>query len=244
MRKKAAKSPKTPPLHLEWRSPAELEDNPANWRTHPDSQLTALSDVIGEVGWVGACLYNERTGRLVDGHVRKQIGIDRGDKKIPVLVGNWSEEDELKILATLDPVSAMAARDAEKLNALLGEIEFENDSLTALTNEIAGVVDDTQIVEEKSEKLKTLIESRKKSNQRFKDKDEVNFWVNLVFDSYEQKMEFLNAVSEIPTLYGMFVNGEDFAKRFGIRVTPSDRKPFTLPLNKKLTAMVMKKENE
>lgn len=24
-----------PPLRLEWRSPAELTENPANWRRHP-----------------------------------------------------------------------------------------------------------------------------------------------------------------------------------------------------------------
>lgn len=55
------------PLRLEWRSPAELAENPRNWRQHPDSQMGALSSVLAEVGWAGACLFNERTGRLIDG---------------------------------------------------------------------------------------------------------------------------------------------------------------------------------
>src|SRR5262249_15733672 len=38
-----------PPLRLEWRHPAELDDNPANWRRHPDAQFSALSDVLSAV---------------------------------------------------------------------------------------------------------------------------------------------------------------------------------------------------
>src|SRR5260370_40602406 len=71
-----------PPLRLEWRSPSELAENPANWRRHPDAQLAALSDVIAEVGWAGAGLYNERTGRLIDGHLRRKGGEARGDTVI------------------------------------------------------------------------------------------------------------------------------------------------------------------
>ena len=47
-----------PPLRLEYRSPAELAENPRNWRRHPAAQVRALADVLGEVGWAGACLYN------------------------------------------------------------------------------------------------------------------------------------------------------------------------------------------
>ena len=79
-----------PNLRLEWRDPSELEDNPANWRTHPPAQAAALSAVIDKVGWAGACLFNEATGRLIDGHLRKEVLTDRlRDKtltgKIPVL---------------------------------------------------------------------------------------------------------------------------------------------------------------
>lgn len=90
------------PLRLEYRSPQELADNPRNWRRHPDPQLTALTDVIAEVGWAGACLFNERTGRLIDGHARRKVALQQGAERIPVLVGDWSEDQEAKILATLD----------------------------------------------------------------------------------------------------------------------------------------------
>src|SRR5262249_48440925 len=124
-------------LRLEWRSPAELAENPRNWRTHPSEQLPALADVIAEVGWAGACLYNERTHRLIDGHLRKKIGLARRDEKIPVLIGDWTEEQEAKILATLDPISAMATADQGKLEALLREVNTDSNSLQQLLDDLA-----------------------------------------------------------------------------------------------------------
>src|SRR5262245_38800219 len=95
------------PLRLEWADPATLAEHPKNWRRHPDAQLGALSDVLAEVGWAGALLYNERTGRLIDGHARRKVAQAQGADRVPVLVGSWDEETEAKILATLDPVGAM-----------------------------------------------------------------------------------------------------------------------------------------
>ncbi len=125
------------PLRLEWRSPRELAENPRNWRTHPESQVAALTDVISEVGWAGACLYNERTGRLIDGHARRAVAIDQGCESIPVLIGDWSEEDEAKILATLDPLAAMAGTHSEKLASLLEQVATDSDSLQSLLQDLS-----------------------------------------------------------------------------------------------------------
>src|ERR1700736_5958186 len=93
-------------LRLEWLDATELPDNPRNWRLHPFAQQAALRDIKQEVGWAGALLYNEKTGRLIDGHLRKEIA--KKGEKVPVLVGSWSEQDEAKILVTLDPIATMA----------------------------------------------------------------------------------------------------------------------------------------
>jgi hypothetical protein len=135
---KRTSSPRAlPRLRLEWRSPAELAENPRNWRTHPDTQLAALADAIADVGWAGACLYNERTNRLIDGHLRRTIGLVQGTNKIPVLVGNWSEEQELRILATLDPIGALAQADSAKLESLLHEVSTGSDALQQLLADLA-----------------------------------------------------------------------------------------------------------
>ena len=134
-----------PPLRLEWLDPGELAENPANWRRHPGQQLAALTDVISEVGWAGACLFNERTGRLIDGHARRKVALDQGTTKIPVLVGNWTEEQEKKILATLDPLAAMAEADAGQLDALLRDVSTGSEALSAMLTELAeksGVIPD------------------------------------------------------------------------------------------------------
>lgn len=126
-----------PALRLEWRSPAELVENPANWRRHPEAQLSALTDVITDVGWAGACLLNERTGRLIDGHARRKVALDQGTEKVPVLVGDWTEEQERKILATLDPIAAMAEADASALDELLRNVTTDSPALQEMLDGLA-----------------------------------------------------------------------------------------------------------
>jgi hypothetical protein len=77
---------------------------------------------MSEVGWAGACLYNERTGRLIDGHLRRKVAQEQGAESIPVLVGAWSEADEAKILATLDPIAGLAVADPVILDSLLRDV--------------------------------------------------------------------------------------------------------------------------
>ena len=124
-------------LRFEWRDPAELSENPRNWRRHPEHQLAALSDVISEVGWAGACLFNERTGRLVDGHARQKIALKNGSKKVPVLIGDWDEETEAKILATLDPIAAMATADSAALEALLKSVSTASPAIDQMLKELS-----------------------------------------------------------------------------------------------------------
>jgi hypothetical protein len=133
----AQEAPREMPLRLEWRSPQELAENPANWRLHPESQTTALTDVIAEVGWAGACLYNEVSGRLIDGHARRKLALEQGCELVPVLVGSWTEEQERKILATLDPLSAMAEADGPALAALLADVSTGSPALQAMLSELA-----------------------------------------------------------------------------------------------------------
>jgi ParB-like chromosome segregation protein Spo0J len=126
-----------PPLRLEWRSPQELAENPKNWRNHPPEQISALTDVLSEVGWAGAVLYNERTERIIDGHARRKVALDQGSEKVPVLIGSWDEATEAKILASLDPIGAMASADKEKLDALLRDVSTGSEALQKMLGELA-----------------------------------------------------------------------------------------------------------
>ena len=107
---KAPAAPPKPPLRLEWIEAGSLTENPGNWRRHSQEQLQSLRELLDDptVGWAGACLFNERTGRLVDGHARREMVDPK--TPMPVLVGNWSEEAEAKILATCGPGTSKIGR--------------------------------------------------------------------------------------------------------------------------------------
>ena len=148
-RKKATKKPVKPPaiktvegdgmpLHLEWRTPEELADNPSNWRVHDDLQTKSLAATLGEFGWAGAALLNSRTNRLIDGHLRKKMPKNLlVDGKIPVLVGDFTEAQEAGLLATIDPIGALAGTNQQALGELLAGIQTDNADLQALLDSIA-----------------------------------------------------------------------------------------------------------
>lgn len=120
-------------LRLEWLDPKDLAENPNNWRRHPRAQKQALESILQEVGWTGALLYNEATGRLIDGHLRRAIATD----KVPVLIGSWTEDQERLILATLDPIAAMAQADKDSLVDLLASIQTDDKAIADLLEAIA-----------------------------------------------------------------------------------------------------------
>ena len=88
---------------------------------------------------------------------------------------------------------------------------------------------------EDNPKLQKFIEARQKSRERGKDKNELNFWVCLVFQSYDQKHEFLKQLPEgLSVKYGMYVDGEAFAEAVGNSITPNSQKPHESKLDNTL----------
>ena len=130
------------------RVPADqLQPNPKNWRKHPEAQANALRGVLAEVGIASAVLARETPEgglMLIDGHLRTET---LHNAEIPVLVLDVSEEEADKILATFDPLGAMAESDADALRALLEEVETGSqelaDMLTALAED-AGIIDENK----------------------------------------------------------------------------------------------------
>lgn len=111
--------------------------NPRNWRIHPLNQQNALKGVLEEVGWVQQVIVNKRTGNLVDGHLRCQLAAREGATTIPVVYIDVSEEEEALVLATLDPIAAMAATDKQKLDELFQDIQSDNENVQKLISDIA-----------------------------------------------------------------------------------------------------------
>jgi DNA modification methylase len=115
----------------------ELRPNPRNWRTHPEKQLNAIRGVLAEVGFAGAELARELedgTLELIDGHARAEVA---GTAEVPVLVLDVNEAEANKILATFDPIGAMADSDAAKLDAVLRDVETANEDLSQMIADLA-----------------------------------------------------------------------------------------------------------
>lgn len=101
--------------------------------------MAALAATMKETGWAGALLFNKTTGRLIDGHARLQHAMNSatgGKTILPVLVGEWTEAQELKILATHDPLAAMATVDADQLDALLDDVDLTGPGLEDLNEQL------------------------------------------------------------------------------------------------------------
>lgn len=118
-------------------APDQLLANPRNFRTHPASQTDALAGVLSEVGVVQNVIVNARTGFVVDGHARIALALRTGQPTIPITYVDLSEDEEAVILATLDPLAAMAGTDAAKLDDLLREVSTGDAAVQAMLDALA-----------------------------------------------------------------------------------------------------------
>lgn len=118
--------------------PEQLLANSRNWRLHPKVQQEALTGVLDKVGWVSGVIINKRTGFVVDGHLRVSLALRRHEPTIPVQYIDVTEEEEMLVLATLDPLAAMAVSDTDKLGELLEQLGDQPEAIDRLLKTVAG----------------------------------------------------------------------------------------------------------
>ena len=114
----------------------DLLPNPKNWRRHPQAQADALRGALAEIGYADALLVRETPDglQLIDGHLRAET---TPEMEVPVLVLDVDEAEADKLLATLDPLAAMAVPDAAALEALLAEVTVSSEALQAMLDDLA-----------------------------------------------------------------------------------------------------------
>jgi hypothetical protein len=136
-------------------APDQLLANPANWRLHSRNQQAALAGALDTVGWVQQVMVNRRTGFVVDGHARVALAISRHEPTVPVLYVDLAPEEEALVLATLDPIGAMATADEAKLNELLAEVTVDDAGLLRLLGDLGprkpGLTDPDEVPEPSEE---------------------------------------------------------------------------------------------
>lgn len=117
----------------------QLIPNPRNWRRHPARQQAALRSVLAEVGYADALLAREMPDgqlMLIDGHLRAET---TPDQLVPVLVLDVDEAEANKLLATLDPLAAMAETDKIALKDLVAFVQTDSADLRELLDGTAGI---------------------------------------------------------------------------------------------------------
>jgi hypothetical protein len=118
-------------------NPEQLLANPRNWRVHPSEQQSALTGVLESVGVVQNVIVNSRSGHLVDGHLRVSLAIRANQPSIPVTYVDLSDEEEALILATLDPLAALAIADRDQLDHLLREVTTSDAAVMQMLADLA-----------------------------------------------------------------------------------------------------------
>ena len=115
---------------------SDLTPNPRNWRKHPPAQQRAMAAALDEIGFADAVLAREVDGglELIDGHLRTETV---PDAELPVLVLDVTEAEADKLLATLDPLAAMATTDAAKLGDLISHLTVSSKDLQQVVDQTA-----------------------------------------------------------------------------------------------------------
>jgi len=113
----------------------EISANEKNWRRHPQWQKEGMQAILENVGYAGALIAYESDGQLVliDGHLRQEM---TPDEEVPVLILDVNDEEADILLASYDPITAMASEDGQALKDLLSTIETSNESMGTLLQDI------------------------------------------------------------------------------------------------------------
>lgn len=138
----------------------ELRANPLNFRKHPTQQRSALAGILEAVGMASALVAFETDDglELIDGHLRAE---DYGDTEWPVLILDVDRAEANLLLATLDPLAALAEQDNGALRKLVGSMDpsaailakaaLDADSLRKLFEPLQGQCDPDDVPEAPSE---------------------------------------------------------------------------------------------
>lgn len=110
--------------------------NPRNWRVHPRYQQEALKATLAGVGWVQNVIVNKRTGHVVDGHARVALALREELNEIPVVYVDLDESEEAIVLATFDPIGAMATTDRALLDDVLQQAATTDDDIKAVLADV------------------------------------------------------------------------------------------------------------
>ena len=167
-----------------------------------------LKKNIAKHGLVSALTWNKRTGNLVGGHQRlEQLdALEKNkDYELTVCVVDVDEREEAALNVQLNNPSMQGEWDFDKLAMMADDFDLDlKDDLgfTELDIDLMFEGDDrfSQLFENKEvEDLRGAVENVKNTKaaslERMKEKDCIDWYVVIVFDNQEKKIDFLKEIS-------------------------------------------------
>jgi ParB-like chromosome segregation protein Spo0J len=124
---------------------AEITANPKNWREHGALQSAALSTLLATVGVVQSVVIQASTGTLIDGHLRVALAEQHGESTVPAVWVDLDDAESDLILASLDPIGALAETNRDALASLLGELGGRQDALGEMLAGLAAAVTTAEV---------------------------------------------------------------------------------------------------
>lgn len=116
--------------------PKKLIAHDANWRDHPASQVQALDELIGRIGFLSSVKVSRASGRIIDGHLRVRRAIETRQTSIPVEYLDLDPREEFEALLTFDAVALMARARENELDALRDQVQLDPNLFAGLDAEL------------------------------------------------------------------------------------------------------------
>lgn len=117
--------------------PNTVNLNPLNFRDHPDNQRDMMDSILDEVGWVQGVIINKTTGNLIDGQMRVEEAIEKGELEVPFAYVELTPEEERKVLLTFNPVATFYKDNQDKLKELVELTSIQNDNMQEIVDRLA-----------------------------------------------------------------------------------------------------------
>ena len=185
-----------------------IKNAPYNPRIMDDGAKKRLKKNIARHGLVSALTWNKRTGNLVGGHQRlEQLdALEKSqDYELTVCVVDVDEREEAALNVQLNNPSMQGEWDLDKLAGISEEFDLDmSDDLGFTQTDIDFMFDGderfSQLFEsEEGEKMRGDLEAvkaaRKESAEKLKERNSIEWYVGIVFETKEDRDRFMREIS-------------------------------------------------
>ena len=186
----------------------QIKNAPYNPRIMDDGAKKRLKKYISRHGLVSALTWNKRTGNLVGGHQRlEQLdALEKSqDYELTVCVVDVDEREEAALNVQLNNPSMQGEWDLDKLAGISEEFDLDmSDDLGFTQTDIDFMFDGderfSQLFEsEEGEKMRGDLEAvkaaRKESAEKLKERNSIEWYVGIVFETKEDRDRFMREIS-------------------------------------------------